>query len=147
MRKRTLARLGVLRVLYQLDVRTEPLEEVLPFYWEQYPADEEVRTYAERVLKGTVEHQAAIDAVLAKYTDNWDLARMAVIDRNILRYATYELLYLPDIPPKVVINEAVNAAKKYSLADSGKFVNGVLDKINHTEPRCYETGQESSHGK
>ncbi len=59
---------------------------------------------------------------------------MAIIDRNILRYATYELLYAADIPPKVTINEAVNLAKKFSQEESGKFVNGILDKINHTEP-------------
>ena len=68
-----------------------------------------------------------------KATENWDLNRMAVIDRCILRFAAYELLYMDDIPPKVSINEAVNIAKKFSQEDSGKFVNGVLDKINHTE--------------
>ena len=80
-----------------------------------------------------MENQLEIDQVLGKYADNWELSRMAMIDRNVMRLATYELLYLADVPPKVTLNEAVNLAKKFSQEESGKFVNGILDKINHTE--------------
>jgi transcription antitermination factor NusB len=74
-----------------------------------------------------------IDKVISDYATNWELKRMAVTDRNILRFATYELLFMKDIPPKVSINEAIDIAKKYGDRDSGKFVNGILDKINKTE--------------
>ena len=81
------------------------------------------------------EHLDEIDEKIAKYTENWQLSRMAVVDRNILRFSVYELLFMDDIPPKVTINEAVNVAKKYSQDEAGKFVNGVLDKIHHTESK------------
>ena len=79
------------------------------------------------------ENKKEIDSMIAKYATNWQIDRMAVIDRNVLRFAAYELLYNKDIPPKVSINEAIDIAKKFGGPDSGKFVNGVLDKINKTE--------------
>jgi len=111
------------------------MPEILKKFWSQQDEafPEDVRHFAEKLALGTVDHQAAIDKVLEQHADNWELARMAMIDRNIMRFATYELLYLADVPPKVTLNEAVNLAKKFSQEGSGKFVNGVLDKINHTE--------------
>jgi transcription antitermination factor NusB len=125
-------------ILYQMDISESPLDEVLGSYWEEHHvSDPDIRQFTERILRGTAQELPSIDALLTKYADNWHLDRMAAVDRNILRFSVYELLYMPDIPPKVTINEAVNLAKKYSLAESGKFVNGVLDKINHTEkPRA-----------
>jgi transcription antitermination protein NusB len=125
-------------ILYQMDISESPLDEVLGGYWEEHHvSDPDIRQFTERILRGTVQELPSIDALLTKYADNWHLDRMAAVDRNILRFSVYELLYMPDIPPKVTINESVNLAKKYSLAESGKFVNGVLDKINHTEkPRA-----------
>ena len=133
MRKRTQARECALKILYQLDMAGEPLDEVLPLFWEHYPTPPEVREFAETLVRGTRERLSEIDQKLSQYAENWQLNRMAAVDRNILRFAAYELLYLDDIPPKVTINEAVNIAKKYSQEEAGKFVNGVLDKINHTE--------------
>ena len=133
MRKRTQARECALKILYQLDMAGEPLDEALPAFWEHYPAPPEVREFAEALVRGTRERLSEIDQKLSQYAENWQLNRMAAVDRNILRFAAYELLYLDDIPPKVTINEAVNIAKKYSQEEAGKFVNGVLDKINHTE--------------
>jgi len=134
MRKRTLAREYALQILYQVEVNSEPLEETLSKFWdyESKPA-EDVRKFSEDLVSGVLKHRDSIDGVIEKYADNWNLNRMAIIDRNIMRFATYELLYLTDIPPKVTINEAVNIAKKYSQEESGKFVNGVLDKISHSE--------------
>lgn len=133
MRKRTQARECALKILYQIDMTDEPLEDVLHLFWEHYPAPPEVREFAETLVRGTRRYLSQIDQKLGQYTENWQLNRMAVVDRNILRFAAYELLYLDEIPPKVTINEAVNIAKKYSQEEAGKFVNGVLDKINHTE--------------
>ena len=88
-----------------------------------------VRLFAEPLIRGTLEHRAAIDAIIVKHAQNWDLHRMAVVDRNVLRLAIYEMLHRDDIPPIVSINEAVDIVKKFSTEDSGKFVNGILDKI------------------
>jgi N utilization substance protein B len=89
----------------------------------------ELRLFAEPLIRGTLEHRDAIDALIKKHTVNWELHRIAAVDRNILRLAIYEMLHRDDIPPVVSINEAVDIAKKFSTEDSGKFVNGVLDKI------------------
>ena len=138
MRKRTQAREFALQILYHRDINPEPTESLLGEFWESADVLPEIREYAERLVRGTLTHLSEIDEVLAKYAEHWQLHRMAVVDRNIMRFAVYELLYREEIPPKVVINEAVNIAKKFSQEESGKFVNGVLDKINHTEPRRKE---------
>ena len=87
------------------------------------------RLFADPLIRGTLEHRDAIDTILQKYLKNWDLHRVAAVDRNVMRLAIYEMLHRDDIPPVVSINEAVDIAKKFSTQDSGKFVNGVLDKI------------------
>ncbi len=92
-------------------------------------AEAEARLFAEPLIRGTLERREAIDAQIQKHLENWDLRRLAAVDRNILRLAIYEMLYRDDIPPVVSINEAVDIAKKFSTQDSGKFVNGILDKI------------------
>jgi transcription antitermination protein NusB len=92
-------------------------------------AEAALRLFADPLIKGTLEHRAAIDAIIQKHAKNWDLPRMATVDRNILRLAVHEMLHREDIPPVVSINEAVDIAKKFSTDDSGKFVNGILDKV------------------
>lgn len=139
MRKRTLAREFALQILYQQDLNPEAVDVLLSSFWGLNSAPPEVREYADRLVRGVLGHLNEIDAVLSQYAEHWELHRMAAVDRNILRFSVYELLYLEEIPPKVVINEAVNIAKKFSQEESGKFVNGILDKINHTEPRRYGT--------
>jgi N utilization substance protein B len=87
------------------------------------------RLFAEPLIKGVLEHRDAIDERIKTHAKNWDFNRIAVVDRNIMRLAIYEMLHREDIPPVVSINEAVDIAKKFSTEDSGKFVNGILDKI------------------
>lgn len=136
MRKRTLARENVLQLLYQYELNPDKTETILASFWNDFPETaEDIRSFTEGIFLGAVKHRDEIDQLVSQYAENWHLSRMAVIDRNILRLATYELVYRRDIPPKVTINEAVNLAKKFSQEDSGKFVNGVLDKINHTEKK------------
>lgn len=89
----------------------------------------EERLFAEPLIRGTLEHRDAIDEQIKKHVKNWEIHRIAAVDRNIMRLAIYEMLYRDDIPPVVSINEAVDIAKKFSTQDSGKFVNGILDKI------------------
>lgn len=92
-------------------------------------AEAELRLFADPLILGTIEHRNEVDAVITKHAKNWDIKRMAAVDRNILRLAIYEMLHRNDIPPVVSINEAVDIAKKFSTDDSGKFVNGILDKV------------------
>lgn len=144
MRKRTKARECALQILYGFDIRKTDIQEVLADYWKDRPEKEEVVEFANILIHGVLEHKQKIDSYIVKYTENWRIERMAIIDRNIIRMATYELLFIKDIPPKVSINEAVELAKKYSGEESGRFVNGVLDKINKTECKDKdksETGQ------
>lgn len=88
-----------------------------------------VRLFAEPLIRGALEHRDEADALIKKHARNWELHRIAAVDRNILRLAIFEMLHRDDIPPVVSINEAVDIAKKFSTQDSGKFVNGILDKI------------------
>ena len=87
------------------------------------------RLFADKLIRGVLENRPDLDLHIKQYAENWDLHRMAVVDRNILRLAIYEMLHRDDIPPVVSINEAVDIAKKFSTPDSGKFVNGILDKV------------------
>ena len=133
MRKRTKARGIALKILYQINITGDDYKESLRSFWKIHKAPPQIKDFAILLVTGTMENIGKIDEVISKYAMNWQIKRMAVVDRNILRMGTYELLYLPDIPPKVSINEAVDIAKKYSDPQSGKFVNGILDKIHQME--------------
>jgi transcription antitermination protein NusB len=154
MGKRREARERAVQFLFQHDMNPpEDLEAALNHFWDSQraaaiaeekgmatwgqpielpppTADEAaVRLFAEPLIRGALEHRDEADALIKKHAQNWDLHRMAAVDRNILRLAIYEMLYRDDIPPVVSINEGVDIAKKFSTQDSGKFVNGILDKI------------------
>ncbi|HOX54496.1 MAG: transcription antitermination factor NusB [Candidatus Omnitrophica bacterium] len=133
MRKRTRARECALKILYGIDITGDSAEASLDNFWQsQEIEDSGVQEFANDLVKGVLENLDKIDKEIAKSAANWQLKRMAVIDRNILRIATFELLFAQDIPPKVSINEAVDLAKRFGDVDSGRFVNGILDKINKT---------------
>ena len=134
MRKRTKAREYALQILYAVDITKDDPQDCIERFWEgNDEASSEVRKFAADLVLGVSDKKSEIDNMISKYTTNWQLDRMAVIDRNVLRFAVFELLFIKDIPPKVSINEAIDIAKKFGGSDSGKFVNGVLDKINKTE--------------
>lgn len=138
MRKRTLARECALKILYRMEMAHEPSEEAGMSFWksdEPIEFDDELKQFATQMVRGVEEHGSQIDVSIAKYADNWQLDRMAVLDRNILRMGSYELKFCSDIPPKVAINEAVDLAKKYSGQEAGKFVNAILDKIRIEQGR------------
>ncbi|MFH1997031.1 MAG: transcription antitermination factor NusB [Candidatus Omnitrophota bacterium] len=132
MRKRTKAREHVLQILYSIDVGRGDCEERIEAFWRERDTVSTTREFTDQIVRGVIKEKAAIDAAISLSATNWQLNRMAAVDRNILRSATYELLFMDDIPPKVSINEAIETAKKFGDKDSGKFVNGVLDKINKT---------------
>ncbi len=130
MRKRTQARECALKILYAIDItKDDPAQCINNFWLSQDEVEPDVRHFAESLVEGLWANKVEVDKVITKHATNWEMDRMAVIDRNILRAATYELIFSDDIPPKVAINEAIELAKKYGDKDSGKFVNGVLDKI------------------
>ena len=137
MRRRTLAREHALKILYQMDITKRPLEAVLADYWKADDTrgikDVEITGYAAALAKGVNGHMNAIDDKISEYATNWQLKRMAVIDRNVMRLGLVELKFGKDIPPKVAINEAVELVKKYGDLESSKFVNGILDKIHKKE--------------
>jgi transcription antitermination factor NusB len=134
MRRRTLAREHALKVLYQFDITKRPMDAVIESYWKaEETKDNEIITYSDMLVKGINQHLDIIDNKIAEYATNWQLKRMAIIDRNVMRIGVYELKYTSDIPPKVAINEAVELVKKYGDLESSKFVNGILDKIHKKE--------------
>jgi len=134
MRRRTKARECALKILYAIDITKGDIEERIKDFWENNETvNHEIHEFTEYLVNGTTKNQKLIDSVITKYAANWQLQRMAAIDRNILRMAAFELLFAAEIPPKVSINEAIEIAKRYGDKDSGKFVNGILDKINKTE--------------
>ncbi|MFH1798758.1 MAG: transcription antitermination factor NusB [Candidatus Omnitrophota bacterium] len=136
MRKRTLSREIALKILYASDIAKESLEESSRRFWRNSDIlDEDVKEFSDYIVLGVLEKNDDIDKIIIKHAANWELSRMATIDRNILRISTFELLYAFEIPPKVAINEAIELAKKYGDKDSGKFVNGILDNINKTEKK------------
>ena len=128
--KRRLARELAVQFLYQFDVSGGTLEEALPLFWQtQSEVNDSGRQFAEELVCGVIDNREVIDEKIARYTEHWDLPRIAAVDRNILRLAMYEMLYRDDIPPVVSINEAVDIAKKFSTRESGAFVNGILDRL------------------
>ncbi len=131
MRNRTQSREYALQMLYQADIRHIDHEQIQQEFWqESKPADTEITAFANALFEGTFTRRTEIDATIADYADNWNMKRMAVIDRNILRLGVFELLHQKDVPSKVVINEAIELAKRFGDADSSKFINGILDAIH-----------------
>ena len=127
------ARELAMQFLYSFELNPGSLDENLEQFWAMNAADESQRAFATKLVRGTVEHLDTIDALIRRYTLNWELDRIALIDRSCLRLALYEMFYDDEIPPVVSINEAVDIAKRFSTADSGKFVNGILDKVRAEE--------------
>ena len=141
------AREWALQFLFQSEFnRDESIDEGFKLFWEHQnedapppssaqPAGKEdrqrakSRMFAEELARGVIAHHQEIDPLISKHAENWEIARMGTVDRNAMRIAVFEMLYRDDIPPVVSINEAVDLAKAYSSIESGKFVNGILDRI------------------
>jgi len=124
------AREIALQVLYQLDIHPEDPHEALALYFQNFRPSLKTREFCERLIEGVSEHQQEIDRLIEENAENWTLKRMALVDRNILRMATFELMHCPDIPFKASLNEAIELAKKFGTDESSAFINGILDKIH-----------------
>lgn len=131
-----------MQILYGMEVTEKPPEEVIPLYYGLFDGEDTddedspasvplaVRAFAEDIVHGVESHHAELDRWIATASEHWRLERMSVVDRNILRIALFELLYCPDIPPKVSINEAIELGKTFGSPDSGAFINGILDHVH-----------------
>jgi len=129
MHQRRKAREIALQVLYELDVLNITVNEAVRLFWNNFDAPEESKKFSTLLIEGTWDKREQIDGLISSCSENWSLARMSRVDRNILRMAVYELLHCPDIPPKVTLNEAIDIAKLYGSENSGSFINGILDAV------------------
>jgi N utilization substance protein B len=116
-------------MLFQVDLTGTAPGGIFEEFWAGLQAGEEVRAFAERLVAGTHDHLDSLDRAIASSAEHWRVDRMAAVDRNVLRMAAYEMLSDPDTPPVVVIDEAIEIAKKFGTEDSGGFINGILDSI------------------
>ena len=131
MSKRRKSREHTLKILYRRDITKEDINEIIKSYWKENNINSSITDFSEQLAKGTAENLEKIDEYIKKVSEHWTIDRMGVIDRNLLRMAVQELLFMEDIPLNVTIDEAIEIAKKFGTNDSANFVNGVLDKIKN----------------
>ena len=162
------AREWALQFLFQSEFnRADSLDEGFRLFWEHRDAEPspakdappdaaaaktdraraKARLFAEELARGVIAHHPDIDPLIAKHAENWEIDRMGTVDRNAMRIAVFEMLYRDDIPPVVSINEAVELAKAYSSIESGKFVNGILDRIRKGLDRPARDSKPAAHAE
>ncbi len=146
MGRRRKAREETLRILFRLEFEDTQLEKTLIQYWENRKASEEIKEYSTWLVKGIISHQDKIDNIIQQVSEHWRISRMALIDRNILRMAVFELLNEENIAPAIVINEAIEIAKKYSGDKAATFVNGILDAIRKNLKNIRKSLKEKKYG-
>ena len=147
MGKRRRARESSLQILYQLEFNDTNIEDLLRDFAAQHRLKGETADYTFSLVKGILNNKKNIDGLIRSISVNWRMSRMAVIDRNILRIAAFELIYGEKITPAVVINEAIEIAKKYSSEQSARFINGVLDALKNKRITLKEQKEENDHGE
>ena len=129
MGSRRKAREYALQMLFQWDITHDTIEQIKATFWDGQDEPEETRMFAETLASRSIENVEKIDRLLERHAENWRLDRMAVVDRNILRLATCEFLYDAETPKTIVINEAIEIARRFSSQESPQFINGILDSI------------------
>jgi transcription antitermination protein NusB len=143
MTRRSRGREVALQVLYQVEQNAGvPLPEVRRFIQRRLLGDRKLCEFTEGLIAGVKEHQVQIDSLISEAAENWRLDRMAAIDRNILRLGAYEMMFCREIPARVAINEALELAKRYSTAQSSRFVNGILDRVLQSQAQPARPGRE-----
>ncbi|MCL6583332.1 MAG: transcription antitermination factor NusB [bacterium] len=143
MGKRRMAREAALQILFQLDITKDPPEQGMELFWATHEQPKEVKDFANQLAGGALEHLAFLDQCISLFSENWSITRMPTVDRNILRLAAYEILFLPEIPDKVSINEALEIAKDYGTDESVPFINGILDKIAKEKERLLQEADKT----
>src|SRR5215467_1406067 len=131
MGRRRQSREAALKLLYALDITRADVKEVVRTPWAEALMSDNIRDFTTTLVTGVIQCRDEIDAFIQECSTNWSLERIGLVERNILRFAIYELCFLPDIPPNVTINEAVEVAKKYGTQEAPAFINGILDRIKH----------------
>ena len=126
---RRVARECALQMLYQWDLRRDAPRPMTAMFWDVHKQNEEIREFANRLVLATIDHLEEIDSLITGHAKRWRLDRMETVDRNVIRIAVEELLHEKETPPAVVIDEAIEIARRYSKTESGEFVNGLLDSI------------------
>ena len=129
------ARQWAVQFLFQRDFNTDDIDSALAEFWQDKKSGDKARVFAEELIKGVESKKEDLDRLIRKYAEHWDVKRMGAVDRNVMRVALFEMTYRPDIPPVVSINEAVEIAKDLSGVESGKFVNGILDRACKEQDR------------
>ena len=123
------ARELAMQALFSMDMNTEFSEEAVADYCRCFPPNKRITPFFYHLVYGVLKYKDHIDTVIERYSNNWKMRRMACVDRNVLRLAVFELIYCPDIPAKVAINEAIDIGKKFGAPESGSFINGIIDSI------------------
>ena len=137
------ARERALQILFQYDIHGKP-GLWLDVFWKENKSTDEVKAFAEQLVEGVLTKKKELDGLIGKYATNWKVSRMPIVDRNILRVGTYELLWMEDVPAKVSVNEAIELAKSFGDDEASKFVNGLLDQILTKELMLAEKRREAS---
>jgi len=145
MGRRRKAREDTLRILFRLEFENRQIEKTLDQYWKSKKASEEIKEYSTWLVNGVISDQAKIDNIIQQVSEHWRISRMALVDRNILRMAVFELLYEENIAPAIVINEAIEIAKKYSGEEAATFVNGILDAVRKDLKDIKKSLEEKEH--
>ena len=120
-----------LQVLYQVEFSKQPSKTALPLFFTYLVTKKSPDDFAALLVQGVEEHQTEIDKIIRDYSEHWSLERISPVDRNIIRIAIFEILWCPDVPPKVSINEAIELGKKFGTEKSASFINGILDRVAH----------------
>jgi N utilization substance protein B len=123
------ARELAMQALFYMDIRKDASEETLENFYGCFCSSKKSKPFFRKLVNGVLETKHQIDALVERFSQNWNISRMSCVDRNVMRIAVYEMLYCDDIPPKVSINEAVDIGKKFGTQESGAFINGIMDSI------------------
>jgi N utilization substance protein B len=140
---RSSGREAALQMLFSVEAADAAPDRVIFDFWREFPGEAEGREYADAVVVGVIREREVVDRAIAKASQHWRLERMTRVDRNVLRIGAWELLYKKDVPAPVILDEAVELAKRFGTEDSSAFVNGVLNRVSQDAGR----GSEGARGE
>jgi N utilization substance protein B len=146
MGKRRKARESTLQILFQLEFHDTKPEDVIDSFWKNKKATKEIKEHSRWLVEGIISHRDSIDRLIQSVSANWRITRMAIVDRNVLRIAVFELLHGEDLAPAIVINEAIEIAKKYSSEEGATFINGILDAARKEIQEMKKLSKEKNNG-
>lgn len=146
MGKRRKARESTLQILFQVEFDDTQPEKIIDSFWKNRRATKEIKEYSQWLVEGITSHREEIDRLIQSVSENWRISRMAIVDRNVLRMAVFELLYEENLVPAIVINEAIEIAKKYSSEEGATFVNGILDAVRKKIQKMKKSPEEEKDG-